>query len=154
MENGYVRQEAGSGAVTARDFFGRTWQQKKVLDRLERNVQFRRDRAVSLGRSLEGVPVCHTRSQSPMEDAVIRVEEAERELDGAIDVLEEMKKECVRVIDRLPNPTEQTVLEQRYLEFQSWEEIANLMRYDRHSVQRVHRRAMEKIDQAGWIAAG
>ena len=50
--------------------------------------------------------------------------EIENEFNVDIDVLVDLKKEIMSIIKKINNPEQQTLLEQRYLCFKTWEEIA------------------------------
>ena len=68
--------------------------------------------------------VSHTPNHSAMEDTVIKIMEAEEELNRKIDALVDQKLEIGRVIDQVQDPTLRLILEKRHLLFYQWEEIA------------------------------
>ena len=71
--------------------------------------------------------------------------EIEIEFNVDIDVLVDLKKEIMSIIKKINNPEQQTLLEQRYLCFKTWEEIAVDMWYSIQNAYKVHDRALENI---------
>ena len=74
-----------------------------------------------------GEQVSRTRNVASLEDAVMKIMEAEKELDAQIDLLVDTKKEIESVIERVPDADCRLLLEMRYLAMESWTEIARQM---------------------------
>ncbi len=91
-----------------------------------------------------GARVSHTRNVASLEDAVMKIMEAEKELDVQIDLLVDTKKEIESVIERVPDADCRLLLEMRYLAMESWTEIARQMNTYFHEHQ-----AAEKVCSAG-----
>ena len=70
-------------------------------------------------------PVAHTRNASGMEDIILRITEAEEELQRKIDELVSAKLRIGLVISRVEDSSIQLILEKRYLEFQPLSKIAS-----------------------------
>ena len=92
-------------------------------------------------------PVSHTRNVHSMEDTVLKIIEANRELAVQIDALVDKKIEISRIISRVENVEFRLVLEKRYLTFCTWEEIAADLHYSVRTAQRMHGRAMEEVQE-------
>ena len=90
-------------------------------------------------------PVSHTRNVHAMEDTVLKILEANQELDAQIDALVDKKLEIASVISRVEDVECRLVLEKRYLTFEKWEEIAVDLHYSVRTVQRIHGRALEVV---------
>ena len=88
-----------------------------------------------------------------MQDTVIRIMEAEQELNREIDELVDTKQEIKRTIDLVPDVTLRLILEKRNLCFEKWEQIAIDTYYSLRSVQEKHREAVRIVqgilDQRG-----
>ena len=90
-------------------------------------------------------PVSHTRNVTAMQDSVVRILEAEEELNRKIDDLVAMKQEIADVIDRVEDDYQRLLLEKRYLLFMSWEEVEAELHYSKRWVQNCHRDALDAV---------
>ena len=80
-----------------------------------------------------------------MADAVAKIVDLQAEINRDIDTLVDLKREIVAVIKAVENMEYQTILEKRYLCYQSWEQIAVEMSYDLRWLYRMHNRALAEI---------
>ena len=78
---------------------------------------------------------------------MIRILEAEQELNREIDELVDIKAEIKRTIDLIPDVTMRLVLEKRNLCFEKWEQIAVDMYYSLRSVHEKHREAVHLVQE-------
>ena len=92
-----------------------------------------------------GERVSHTRNVASLEDSVMKIMEAEKELDAQIDLLVDTKKEIEGVIERVPDADCRLLLEMRYLAMESWTEIARQMNTYRMRVYRLHDKSLELV---------
>ena len=97
--------------------------------------------------SYEGEAVSRTRNVSSMEDTIIRLMEAENELNAAIDALVDLKQNVYTTIQKVEKPEYQFLLEMRYLCFKTWAEIADQMHLEEHYVFRVHGQALREVEK-------
>ena len=80
-----------------------------------------------------------------MQQAVEKICEIEAQLDADIDLLVETKKEIVRAIGTVEEPRYREVLERRYLDGDTWEQIAVDMHYSYQWVCHIHGRALQEL---------
>lgn len=89
------------------------------------------------------------RSDSPdlqsMETTVVKMIDMEREINTDIDRLVDLKRATVAAIAALKNTEQQLVLEQRYLCYKSWEQIAEELCYSVRHVTRLHGEALKNF---------
>ena len=71
----------------------------------------------------------------------------ENEINADIDRLVDLKHEMVSVIRAVENPEQQTLLEQRYLCFKPWEQIAVTMGYSLQHIFRLHDKALRFVEK-------
>ena len=90
-------------------------------------------------------PVKYTRNVTSMQDTVVKITEAEEDLNRRIDELVNVKLEIGRVIDRVEDVSYRLILERRYLLFQTWEEIADALGYTPRWLQEKRQRALEAV---------
>ena len=79
--------------------------------------------------------------------SILRLMEAEEELNRQIDTLVDTKIEIGKLIDRVHNETYRLILEKRYLCFMNWDRIAEELHYSRRWVLSRHERALEVADK-------
>ena len=65
--------------------------------------------------------------------------------EGDIDKLVDLKAEITTVIKEVDDPELQSLLEQRYLNFRTWEQIAVDMGYNVRHLYRMHDKALKKV---------
>ena len=108
----------------ARAFLSRA----RLLDKLGqsrlREIEYNRCLATRTTAAITDDPVAHTRNVSSMEDAIIRLNEAREALQTEVITLVDVRCEISDALSHIRSDTIRLVLEERYLEFLSWEEIA------------------------------
>ena len=133
--------------MNAKEYLNQAFRmEQRVQSKLEQ-LEALRSLAAHVTSGFGSEPVVHTRNNTSMQDTVIRIVEAEQELNREIDELVNTKQEIKRTIDQVPDVTLQLVLEKRYLIFLKWEQIACDMYYSIRSVQEKHREAVRIVQQ-------
>ena len=90
--------------------------------------------------------VNYTHDVTSLENTIIRLMEAEAELNKQIDALVDLKREILLNLSALENIDLELVLMKRYLHFLSWEEIAQEMGFSVRWVHSLHTRALTELD--------
>ena len=139
--------------MDAKEFLNRAYRmEQRVQSKLEQ-IEALKSLATHVTASFGSEPVDRTRNNTAMQDTVIRIMEAEQELNREIDELVDTKQEIKRTIDLVPDVTLQLILEKRNLCFEKWEQIAIDTYYSLRSVQEKHREAVRIVqailDQRG-----
>lgn len=93
------------------------------------------------------MPHSPNRNTSRMEETVVKIIDLESEIDRDIDALVNLKREIMRVVNRIEPAEYRTILEMRYLQFKKWEQIALLMSKDLRWVYRMHGRALNEVQK-------
>lgn len=88
------------------------------------------------------LPHSPNKATSKMADAVEKIVDLQEELNKDIDKLVNLKKEISAAIKAVPSVELQTLLEKRYLCFQTWEVIAVEMGYSMHHLYKLHNHAL------------
>ena len=109
-------------------------------------VEALNDLATSASSVLTGMPRNPNTATSKMADAVCKIVDLQAEINRDIDELVDLKKEISSTIKAVPSPELQTLLEKRYLCFQSWEVIAVDMGYSMHHLYKLHNQALDICD--------
>ena len=115
--------------MNAKEYLSRAWWiEQQVQSKLEQ-IEALRSLASRMTAGFGNEPVSHTRNVTAMQDTIVRIMEAEEELNRRIDELVSMKMEIMQVIDQVQDVILRLILEKRYLSFLSWEQIAVDMGY-------------------------
>jgi len=96
--------------------------------------------------TLTGMPHNPSPSTSLMADAVCKIVDLQEELGRDVQDLVNLKQRISTVIKSVPNHELQTLLEKRYLCFQSWEQIAVDMYHTIHHLYKLHNQALDFCD--------
>ena len=120
--------------------------------RLDKRINSKLDQIASLNElatkctsTLSGLPRNPNRGGSTVADAIGNVIDLQVEINRDIDRLVDLKQEITATIKAGGNNEYQTILEKRYLCFQSWEQIAVEMGYDVRHIYRLHQQALSDV---------
>lgn len=133
--------------MTAKEFLGQAYRLDQRINSKLQQIDSLRSLTQKVTQSYDGEVVSHTRNVSSLEDVIIRLMEAEEELNQQIDKLVDTKIEIANLIDRIHNESYRLILEKRYLCFLSWEQIGIDMKYSRRWLMSKHERALEVADK-------
>lgn len=91
------------------------------------------------------MPGSPSRNIHRMEDIIVKIVDLENEINQDIDMLVDLKTEIMQVIKKVDDLELQTLLEQRYLNFRTWEQIAVDMGYNVRHLYRMHDKALKAV---------
>ncbi|MTI71067.1 MAG: DUF1492 domain-containing protein [Firmicutes bacterium] len=106
-----------------------------------------RDLACKVTASINDDRISGTKQKSPMENAIVKLVDLEREIDKDIDELIDLKREIINIINLVKNQNYRLILELRYINGKTWDDIATKMQYDLRWIYRLHGRALREIDK-------
>lgn len=112
------------------------------LEQLERLKTLAQRTTVAYG----GEAVSRTRNVASMEDIVIRIMEAEQELDEQIDTLIDLKREIQKTIDLVADADCRMILELRYLCMRAWKDIGTELNLGRTRLHELHGQALNLVE--------
>lgn len=131
--------------MTAKEYLGQAYRiDLRINSKLEQ-VASLNELAQKATTAFGAAPTGGTRNVHRMEDVIIKIVDMESEINADIDSLVGLKKEIAGVIRSVENIEYRTLLEQRYLCFKRWEEIAQLMGYSARQIRRLRDKALGKI---------
>ena len=78
-------------------------------------------------------------------DVVARIVDAERELDAQIDRMIAMREEIQATIARVSDERMRVLLELRYLNGRTWEDVAEQMNYTTRNIYNLHSAALKAV---------
>ena len=113
--------------MTAKEYLSRAYRIDQRINAKLMRISELRALAQKCTVAYGGERVSRTRNVASLEDSVMKIMDAEKELDVQIDLLVDTKKEIEGVIERVPDADCRLLLEMRYLAMESWTEIARQM---------------------------
>ena len=131
--------------MTAKDFLNQAHRLDQRIDAKIAQVASLNDLATKCTATLTGMPRNPNSGGSTMADAVCKIIDLQEEINRDIDRLVDLKREIVEVIKAVEDTEYQILLENRYLCFQTWEQIAVDMGYNVRHLYRIHEEALEKV---------
>ena len=110
--------------MIVKDYLSQAYRIDQRINSKIEQVSSLHDLATKATQTLSDMPGSATRNTHRMEDVIIKIIDLENEINTEIDRLVDIKREIMCLINSVPNPEEQTLLELRYLCFKTWEQIA------------------------------
>ena len=133
--------------MTAKEYLAQAYRLDQRINSKLMQIDQLRSLTRKVTASYDREAVSHTRNVSSLQDTIIRLIEAEDELNRQIDKLVDLKMEIASVIDQVRNERYRLILEKRHLCFMGWDQIAQDMNCSRRWVLCEHDRALEVIDR-------
>ena len=104
-----------------------------------------KDIALGITANMDGERVQSSGGKSKMADAIEKCVDMESEIDGLIDKLIDIKKDVIQTIERLDSPTEYDILHMKYIQFLTFEEIAEYYGREYTTITTAHGRALKNV---------
>ena len=90
-----------------------------------------------------GIPHSPNKGSQTMSNTIDRIIDLQDEINQDIDKLVDLKTEIRAVIDAVAETDLRLILEERYLNWKSWEQIAVSLGYNLRYLHRLHRQALD-----------
>ncbi|MCM1441140.1 MAG: hypothetical protein NC131_18355 [Roseburia sp.] len=145
MDRDVQKEARDAGIRAAREFLSQAYHLDQRISSKIEQVESLNDLARKAGCAISGMPRNPDRAVSPMADAVERIVDLQAEINGDIRRMVELKARIMAAIREVEDPELQTLLEQRYLNFHTWGQIAEDMGYNARHLYRLHDRALLEI---------
>lgn len=131
----------------AREYLDQAYRlDERINSRLLQLAQLK-DMATTITSHIKDICVQESHNNHKLEDTIVKIVGQEKEIDNEIDALVELKADVRHVIDKVPNVEQRLLLEERYLCFKSWEEIAADMSYGLRWIYKLHDKALKSVGQ-------
>lgn len=131
--------------MTAKEYFSQACQIDVRINSKMEQVSSLRDMATKATQTLTDMPGSATRNVHRMEDIIVKMVDLENEINADIDRLIDLKRSIIGIIQKLTNAEQQSVLELRYVNCMSWQQICTEMGYSRPHVFRIHNQALSNV---------
>ncbi len=132
--------------MTAREYLNQAYKLDQQINSKLEQLDVLRSMTRRVTTSYDSEVVSRTRNVASLENAIIRMMEAEETINHGIDRLVDLKSEISDVISKVKNTDYRLILEKRYLSFRTWEQIAADMNYSRRWVVSKHSKAVDVVD--------
>lgn len=132
--------------MTAKEYLSQAYRIDQRIHSKQEQLERLRALTKRTTASYGGESVARTRNVASMEDAIIRLIEAEHVLDAEIDRFVDIKREIQKTIDLVADADCRLLLEFRYLCMKRWEEIAGEMKISSAYAFALHRRALDLVE--------
>ena len=131
--------------MTIKEYLSQAYRiDQRINSKLEQ-VQSLRELAEKATSTLSDIPCSGNGNKQKMESVIVKIIDLENEIDEEIGKLIDLKQEIVSLIKQVKNPEYQTLLELRYLNFKTWEQIASEMHYSIQHTFRIHDKALSLL---------
>jgi hypothetical protein len=133
--------------LSAKEYFSQAYRiDQRINSKLEQ-IRSLRILAEKAGAALSEVPPDkNNRNVHRMEDVIVKMLDLEDEINADLQRLIDLKHEVVTIIKCVESPELQTLLELRYLCFNTWEEISVALHLDIRWLHRLHNKALNEVD--------
>lgn len=131
--------------MTALDFLSQAYRLDLRIDSKLEQLNFLNELAEKCTATISAMPRKPNQHISSMADTVARIVDLQKEIDGDIQQLIDIKRQIVASIKAVDNQEFQTLLELRFLCGYTWEEIAIKMGFSIQHTYRIRDRALKQI---------
>lgn len=131
--------------MTAKEYLLQAYYLDERITSKTQQIASLNDLATRCTSTFSDMPRNPNRGGSRLEDCIIKIIDLEDRLKKDIEKLINLKQEIMEVIRAVPNIEYQTLLEKRYLCFNTWEQISVDMSYSIQHIHRMHSLALKKI---------
>lgn len=133
--------------MTAKEYLGQAYRLDQRINSKLQQVEHLRSLTQKVTVSYGGETVSHSRDVTSLQNTIIRLMEAEDEINRQIDELVDLKLDIGKTIGQVKNESYRMILEKRYLCFLPWDQIAADMNYSRRWTLTKHERAVDVVDK-------
>lgn len=133
--------------MTAKQYLRQAYRLNELINSHIREVEQLR----LISTSLPGTDFSQERVQGGMlpgdrmPNIIAKIVDLESQINREIDSFIDLKKEIHDAIDKVANCNEKLVLRYRYIEFLTWEQIAEQMNYSITQIHRIHANSLQNF---------
>ncbi len=132
--------------MTAKQYLESAYRLNELISNDISELERLRDLCKSISSpNLSGVHSGSRKNEAPFTKTVEKIVDLEETINTEIDSFIDLKKELRDVINSVENPNEKLLLRLRYIEFMTWEQIAERMSYSVVQVYRIHSNALRNV---------
>ena len=129
--------------MTAQEYFNQAYRLDQRINSKIEHLLTLNELALKATATYTGMPHSPNKGSQTMANTVGRIIDLQNEINRDIDELVDLKAEIREVIDAVPDTDLRLILEERYLNWKSWEQIAVTLGYNLRYLHRLHRQALD-----------
>lgn len=133
--------------MTNKEYMSRGYQIDKRLKARRRRLEYLRSKVGSTSHEMSGMPKGSPSLSSQTEEMMIRIVDLEASIRKDEKELSIARAEIAESISGVKNENLATILQMRYLDYMSWEDIMASMDYCRSYLYELHGRALRELRQ-------
>ena len=131
--------------MTVKNYLNRAYNLEKAVNNKLTELETLKSIATKVSASFSDIPPSGTRNIHRHEDVMVKIIDLQNEISGDVANLIDIKRETMNIIKTVENVVYRMLLEERYLCYKSWEEIAIDLKYSVPHIYRLHRKALSII---------
>ncbi len=131
--------------MNAKEYLNQGFRINERIDSKIEQIAMLRNLALKTSVTLSDMPGDPNKGKSRTEGLIVKILGLEEEINADISKLVDLKQEIMRVIDKIEDPQESLLLNLRYLNFLTWEDIAIKMDCSVRTIHKLHGRALEHV---------
>lgn len=133
--------------MTAKEYLSQAQLLDRQINAKLRQIEMLRALTRQITPKYEGEPVSHTKNTSALQETIVKLIDAENELNSEIDRFVDLKLEIADVISEIPDATLRLILERHYLCFEPLSRVADEMYFTKRSIQGKHTQAVGMAEE-------
>lgn len=133
--------------MTAKEYLSQAYRLDQRINAKLEQVSLLRQLATKVTNTIDNEVVSHTRNVHSMEDAIMRIMDAENDLNRDIDTLVDLRTDISYRIRQVKSVEYQLLLEYRYILMKGWTEIADLLEREERYIYKLHGRALIEFEK-------
>ncbi len=133
--------------MTNKEYMSRGYQIEKRLKARRRRLEYLRSKVGATSHEMSGMPKGSPSLSSQLEEMMIRIVDLEASIRKDEKELSIARAEIAESISSVKNENLATILQMRYLDYMSWEDIMVSMDYCRSYLYELHGRALRELRQ-------
>ena len=132
--------------MSTKEWLSRALRIDNEIKALEQEAEKEKARATTITARYNDIKV-QTSNGNNTEDAIVKYIDYIKKIENKIDERYDVKREIFEAISKVDNPTYRTLLTLRYLQFMTWERIAEAIDYESVKWVRtsLHMRALDAV---------
>ena len=131
--------------MKAKEYMQQAFFLDKRINSLMRQVNNLWDQATNITQILSDMPRNPNKDTSKMENKIVDICDLTDEIKKQSDKLKKLRKEMMAGVMKVPDPEYQLILQERYFEMLTWEDIACDINRSVRSAQLMHGKALEAV---------
>lgn len=117
----------------------------KRINSLVRQVNNLWDQATNISQVISDMPHNPNKEGSKVENKIVDICDLTDEIRKQTEKLKKLRKEMMAVVSKVADPEYQLILQEKYFEMLTWEDIASDLNRSVRSAQLLHGKALEEV---------